>query len=1039
MLVAFTAAPLSIVKRNGTTVSFDRARILNAIINSANSIGYILNTPPNELTDRVINLIGYKYKGTVPCVENIQDAVEFVLQSAGEYEVAKNYIIYRYEHSKQRDEKVVPQSIRASFDNDNQYFGTELQKFQFYDKYSRWNGDLGRRETWVETVDRAVDFLHELAAPRADLGSDFYQNIRLGILNMQVMPSMRLLAMAGPAARRDNASIYNCFSGDTEFVTDNGPKKLVNCVGESINVLTKDGVFEEAKVRSFGFQSLNRITLKHWNGGKAGNLKHFVYATVNHRWILLDGTEVTELKVGDKLLSNNILMNMPEDTDAIRHGIVFGDGTITRNNGNEYAQIRLCGVKAKLLDEYFIGFNVSYPNSYAGDPVVYCGKENVHWKKIPKKVTPSYVAGFIKGLFLTDGGTTSGGNIRIDTQDAVLTEWLLDNAASAGYKVLAHRVYNKDTNFGKRSAPLNQIMLGTGQSAIFRVEEIVDYGEEEVYCVVEPKTRTFTLANGQITGNCSYLEADSIDSMVELMTISMSGCGVGYSVERRCTDRLPVIYQQREDFIYRHIVEDSSEGWGKALRVGLEHWFVGEDVEFDFSEVRPAGSILKIKGGRASGPQPLEKLLHFVRDRILANQGKKLQPLNVHDIMCAIGNAVVSGGVRRTALISLFDPDDNDMLYCKDGDFEKDNNQRWNANNSAVINHSIVKQQDMFQLFNSMMESGRGEPGIFSRSAAIKTIPMRRNGLHYFGSNPCGEIILRPMQFCNLSAVISRQGDSRFVLEQKAILAAQIGTLQSLATNFPGLRPKWKENCEDERLLGVDITGQMDNIKEWNENTFENLSGIVNAINSDLSRKLGINRSAATTCVKPSGNTSQLVDCSSGINSRWSPYYIRRVRVSATSPVAKTMQDAGMKLMPENDNDPLNPVTLVAMFPVKSPDGAITRNNWSALEQCEHWLLNKLQWTEHNPSITVTYKPDEVIDLVKWIWDHKDVLGGMAFLPKDDHKYIQPPYEEITEKEYNKMAEEMPKIDWARLYIHEAEDQTIAAQELACLAGVCEV
>lgn len=747
-VVVSIRCPESIVKRDGRVVPFDLDRIENALGRCFGSLSRTPSTSTEELARRTVNIVSAKYDGTAPTVEGVQDIVEMVLQAAGEFETAKHYILYRAEHSKQREERPIPLDVSRAFDADDPYFPTALQRFQFLDKYSRWNAESGRRETWIETVDRAVDYLHELASPYADLGTDTYERIRRSILKMRVTPSMRLLAMAGAPARRDNTTIYNC----------------------------------------------------------------------------------------------------------------------------------------------------------------------------------------------------------------------------------------------------------------------------------------------------SYQPVDSLDAFVEALLISMAGCGVGFSVEAKYVDQLPMVDRQRAGSPRLHLVEDSAEGWGDALRIGLSAWFDGQDVTFDYSLVRAAGAVLLTKGGRASGPEPLRLLLTFARERILARQGRRLRPIDAHDIMCVVGTAAVSGGVRRTAMISLFDADDVDMLSCKSGDFERDNSQRWNANNSMVWTGVATMDQATFvERFMAMVRSGRGEPGIFSRDAAREMIPERRDPNHEFGCNPCAEINLRPFGFCNLSAAIVRAGDTPEDLLDKVEVAAIIGTIQSLATHFPNLRPVWRQNCEAERLLGVDITGQQDNPKLLSARNLSAARERVVFTNQTFSARLGINRSAATTCVKPSGNTSQLVDCASGLHARWAPYYIRNVRVSASSALARVLKDAGTPMAPENNEDPVNPRTWVVSFPVKAPDSAITRTTRSAVEQCNWWLRNKIHWTEHNPSVTITYRPEEVLDLAVWVWEHREKIGGMAFLPAFDAKYDQLPYIQITKTEYEQRAAAFPGIDWSRIWRYEIDDQTKAAQELACSAGVCEI
>jgi len=737
--------PVEIVKRDGRKVPFDIKRIENAIFRCFRSLDrpeQKAEKKAHELANQALNIVSAKYD--VPTVENIQDIVEMVLQASEEFDAAKRYILYRAEHAKLRQDRPVPEEVKNAFEESDKYFPTQLQKFQFYDKYSRFNWDLGRRETWVETVERAVNFLKELSEFR--LPKNTYERVKKGILEMKVMPSMRLLAMAGPAARRNNISIYNC----------------------------------------------------------------------------------------------------------------------------------------------------------------------------------------------------------------------------------------------------------------------------------------------------SYMPVDGIQSFVEAMIISMSGCGVGYSVEGEYVEKFPRIKRQKNEPPINFVIEDSTEGWGEALKVGMETWFSGRDIHFNYSLIREAGAVLRIKGGRASGPEPLKNMLEFVRSRVLQRQGSFLRPIDAHDIMCSVGQAAVSGGVRRTAMIALFDYDDHEMRHCKDGDFWIKNNQRWNANNSAVWPERELTQSEVAKYVLDIVNSERGEPGIFNRHAAVETKPERRKPAK-FGTNPCGEIVLRPFQFCNLSVAVARAEDTFEELAEKVELATIIGTIQSMATYFPGLRPEWKKNCQEERLLGVDINGQLDCPLVQQADVQKMLQQIAVETNKNYARALGINQSAAVTCVKPSGNSSQLLNCSPGIHSRWSDFYIRNVRVGAHTPVFKVLKNAGVPMDTENGQKKENANTYVVHFPVKSPEGAITRNTRSAMQQLEYWLQVKTNYTEHNPSVTITYKPDEVLDIIKWVWENQDKIGGITFLPAFDAKFDQMPYEEISKELFETLEEKFPNIDFSKIYRYEEEDYTTAAQEIACMAGNCDM
>ena len=734
--------PETIVKRDGGVVQFDIKKIEVAVGKCFTGLDKEPETPISELAVRVVNIIMAKYQK--PTVEQVQDTVEIVLQAAGEFEAAKAYILYRAEHAKLREERPVPAEVQEAFVQADRYFPTQLQKFQFFDKYARFDYGLGRRETWIETVDRAVGFLHELGGEK--LGSKEYEKLRKMILEMRAAPSMRLLASAGSQARRQNVSVYNC----------------------------------------------------------------------------------------------------------------------------------------------------------------------------------------------------------------------------------------------------------------------------------------------------SYLPVDSLEAFPEALLISMSGCGVGFSVEGKYVEKLPRVKREANGLPMTFTIADSTEGWTEAVKLGLSLWYEGGDVKFDYSQLRPAGAILKTKGGRASGPERLRQMLDFLRAKVLARQGSFLRPIDAHDMMCMVGQAAVSGGSRRTAMISLFDWEDREMRLAKSGDFERDNWQRWNANNSVVVPERGLTQQEFVELMLDMIKSERGEPGIFNRPGAIKFRPERRS-VDEFGSNPCGEINLRPHEFCNLSIAIARADDTYESLKEKVEAATIIGTIQSMATHFPGLRPMWKRNCEEERLLGVDITGQMDCPAVQDPAVMARLRQVAVEINRKYAAQLGINQSVSVTCVKPSGNSSQLFNCSSGLHARMAKYYIRNVRVGGHTPMFKVLRDAGVPLDPENGQTEEKADTWVAHFPVKSPEGAVIRDQRTAIQQCEYWLQNKIFWTEHNPSVTITYQPHEVLDLIKWVWEHREYVGGMSFLPAFDARYAQMPYEEIAKETYEDLAKKFPNIDFSKLYRYEEEDYTKAAQELACIAGACEI
>ncbi|MBX4210480.1 ribonucleoside-triphosphate reductase [Candidatus Parcubacteria bacterium] len=551
--------------------------------------------------------------------------------------------------------------------------------------------------------------------------------------------------------------------------------------------------------------------------------------------------------------------------------------------------------------------------------------------------------------------------------------------------------------------------------------------------------------------NCSYIAPESFRDLAEIMYISMCGTGAGWSVESQNVQKFPQIKMQSGKVLPTHVIEDSKEGWCDAFILGMETWANGTDIKFDYSGLRPAGARLKTMGGKSSGPEPLIRLMNFTREKMLKRQGKRMTNLDVHDIICTIGDCVVSGGVRRSAMISLSDLDDNDIRDAKKGAFYMTDPQRSLANNSAVYLQKPTNTEFMKE-WVALMESGSGERGIFNRGGLSKTLPDRRLKVlkDYFdstgqtlvgsiGTNPCGEIILQSKQFCNLSEVVARAEDTEKSLLRKVRLATILGTYQSSLTKFPYLSPEWKEHCEAERLLGVSITGQWDCPVVRKPEVLERLKNEAIKVNREYAKKLGISASTCITCVKPSGTLSQTVDCSSGMHPRHSAYYIRRVRISGTDALFKMLKDQGVPYHPEVGQSMETATTYVLEFPVKSPEGAIFRDDISALDQLEHWKMVKTKYTEHNPSVTVSVSENEWIAVANWLYQNWDIVGGLSFLPRDNHVYQLAPYEAIDEKKYKELAKRMENIDFSKIITYEKKDETELKKELACAGGVCEI
>jgi ribonucleoside-triphosphate reductase (thioredoxin) len=542
--------------------------------------------------------------------------------------------------------------------------------------------------------------------------------------------------------------------------------------------------------------------------------------------------------------------------------------------------------------------------------------------------------------------------------------------------------------------------------------------------------------------NCSYLPVDDIKSFDEAMFILLCGTGVGFSVERQYISKLPEVPElyTSEDVI---VVHDSKEGWAKALRKLIAMLYAGEIPTWDASKVRPAGAKLKTFGGRASGPAPLVDLFNYVVAKFKEAQGRKLSSLECHDIMCYIGQVVVVGGVRRSAMISLSNLSDDRMRNAKSGNWWEYNGQRALANNSVAYTERPDMETFMREWL-SLVESKSGERGVFSRVASRKQAAKngRRDTDFEFGTNPCSEIILRPYQFCNLSECVVRATDTIDDLERKVRVATIIGTIQSTLTHFPYLRKIWQKNTEEERLLGVSLTGIMDNKLLTHANagleaTLERLRNVAVDTNAEWAKRLGIPVSTAITCVKPSGTVSQLVDSASGIHARHSAYYIRTVRGDNKDPLTQFMMDQGIPAEPcvmKPDS------TTVFSFPQKSPEGAVTRNDMTAIEQLELWMTYQRHWCEHKPSVTITVKDNEWMEVGAWVFKHFDEVSGVSFLPHSDHSYQQAPYQEIGKHDYETLLSVMPdRIDWARLSEYETEDTSKGTSTFACAGGSCEM
>jgi ribonucleoside-diphosphate reductase alpha chain len=554
--------------------------------------------------------------------------------------------------------------------------------------------------------------------------------------------------------------------------------------------------------------------------------------------------------------------------------------------------------------------------------------------------------------------------------------------------------------------------------------------------------------------NCSYIPVDSVRAFDECMYILMCGTGVGFSVERSNVDKLPIVNEHFEDSSTIIKVADSRSGWAKSLRELIAMLYVGQIPTLDVSDVRPAGAKLKTMGGRASGPAPLIDLYNFCVGIFKGAKGRRLYPIECHDLMCKIGEVVVVGGVRRSALISLSNLGDDQMRHAKSGKWWDNEGQRSLANNSVAYK-TKPDMGTFMREWLALYESHSGERGIFNRQAAINKVkenrrrkasekenPVEPEDYIQFGCNPCSEIILRPYQFCNLTEVVCRATDTIETLKEKVEVATILGTLQSTLTDFKYLRKVWKQNTEEERLLGVSLTGILDcpilsPDSGTLEGTLEELREVAVQTNKKYAKMLDIPQSTAITCVKPSGTVSQLVDSASGIHARHSEYYIRTVRGGNTDPLTQFMKDVGIPAEPDLGKPT---TTTVFSFPTKSPHGAITRTEMTAIEQLQYWLVFQRHWCEHKPSVTISVKESEWMEVGAWVYKNFDEVSGISFLPFSEHTYQQAPYQDINEEQYNTFLEKMPNyINWSLLKEYEKEDTTIGSKEFACTADSCEI
>jgi ribonucleoside-diphosphate reductase alpha chain len=935
---------------------------------------------------------------------------------------------------------------------------TPLQSYIHKSRYARWLDAEQRRETWAETVARYVAFF-------AARFPEHYpaERVQRAIQNLECMPSMRALMTAGPALAKDEMAGFNPVSAGTKVLTrEYGLVPIEQLEGRCATVLNKDGRWTEATFRGYGVQPTKRVRFR-----RNSNTELHVDCTANHRWVLTTGEvkSTATLAVGDTIphaaapkpaLDGDYLL-------GVRHGIIYGDGTALRSAKRVKGfAIRMCGDSAELL-EYFEGYPRSYPPSFGGDPVVYmfdAFAATHDLKSLPADdESESYKLGFIRGLLAADGSVSNGSQVTLcGSKDAV--DWLKVNGEQLGFIVQRVAITPSTTNFGERTRDTFSVHLHRDGlvpedflcswkranfrqlTSTYKVVGIEDNTPCPVYCAEVPDTNTFVLEGGIVTGNCSYIAVDNVRVFDEILYVLMCGTGVGFSVERQSIGQLPTIAESLHPSDTVIVVKDSKLGWASAFRSVLSLLYSGQIPKWDLSKIRPAGAKLKTFGGRASGPAPLQDLFEFATELFKKAAGRKLTSIECHDLVCKIADIVVVGGVRRSALISLSDLSDDRMRVAKSGKWWEDDPQRALANNSAVYTER-PEMQTFLKEWQALVESKSGERGIFNRSSAKKKAAEhgRRDADFDFGTNPCGEILLRSAGLCNLTEVVIRAGDTLEVLRDKVEVATIMGTFQATLSKFRYVRSVWQRNQEEERLLGVSMTGIMDHellceASPTAEAWLQELRALAVAVNAEWAGKLGIKPAAAITTVKPSGTVSQLVDSASGIHPRYSEHYIRTVRADKKDPLAKFMRASGF---PVEDCVLKAESTDVFSFPVEGPEHAVFRNDMTAVQQLDHYLMFATSWCEHNPSITVYVRDHEWLAVGDWVYKNFDKVGGVSFLPHSDHSYKQAPYQECSKDEYEALKAKMPSFDWAGLQAFEKEDSTTNQQTLACTAGACEL
>ena len=914
-----------------------------------------------------------------------------------------------------------------------------LSDIVVWSKYARFVPELNRRETWTELVDRNKQ-MHLKKFPELSVTIERAYEL---VYDKKILPSMRSLQFGGRPIEVNNTRLFNCFGEETEFITENGVFSFSDFNdGDSVKVMTHNGRWMDAVVKSYGKQKLSKLVFK------KGRSEKTVRATSDHTWILKDGSSTQSIAVGNGLKQTQWFNDFeywkssPEERVMWAYGYVFGDGTLVRDENGvaAHSMVRLCDHDVKYEERFLeLGFKSSKPKSIGADVMVYTGK---YLKERPSldETSPELIRAFVRGYLDADGEknrshTQSSIFKSLQTSREADFEWIRHALEISGFFITGVDDYTGQvTNYGVRPETRRYrgyTGIGESPNSYWYLQSIEEDVEETVWCLEVEEDHSFVLSGGLLTGNCSYLSVNDYRSFSETMFLLLCGTGVGYSVQSFNIDQLPPISKATKT--RRYLVGDSIEGWADAVKV-LIKGYLGLSATiptFDFRAVRPKGERLITSGGVAPGPEPLKICLMHIQSILDRKQdGEMLTSLECHDIMCFIADAVLSGGIRRSAMIALFDISDEEMLTSKFGNWWELNPQRARANNSAILNRDSVSKEEFMSLWKKIELSNSGEPGFYFSDN------------ENMGTNPCAEIALNPFQFCNLVEVNASDIKDQDDLNDRVYWASVIGTLQASYTDFHYLRPIWKETTEKEALLGIGMTGIASGAV-MKMNLQEAVNQAIYA-NESVSETIGINKAARITCVKPSGTSSLVLGTSSGIHAWHDEYYVRRMRVGKNEAMYTYLSLYHPEMLEDDVFKPQQQA--VVSVPQSAPLGAITRSEETAIQFLErvkyfhqHWITpgHRSGDNTHNVSATVSMGQSEWPAVGEWLWENKSHFNGLSFLPQDLGSYAQTPFESITKEKYEQLVTNLNALNVANIV--EMSDNTTLTDQAACSGGNCEI